>query len=82
MRVCTPAPVGSGNWQPQVEKRIKALQRLADNRLRAEVQINAEKLAYDFGHFPLVSEITDDYLKKVHDDEVFKLLREGKTEMV
>lgn len=70
-----------GNYRPQVEKRIKALQRLADNRLRAEVQINAEKLMYDFGHFPLVSEITDQYLKDVHDKEVFKLLREGKTEM-
>jgi len=70
-----------GNFRPQVEKRIKALQRLADNRLRAEVQINAEKLAYDFGHYPLVSEITDEYLKKVHDDDVFKLMREGKTEM-
>lgn len=70
-----------GNYRPQVEKKIKALQRLADNRLRAEVQINAEKLKYDFGHFPLVSEITDDYLKKIHDHEVHKLLREGKTEM-
>lgn len=71
----------TGDFRTLVEKRIKALQRLADNRLRAEVQINAEKLVYDFGHFPLVSEVSDDYLKKVHDDEVFKLLREGKTEM-
>ena len=70
-----------GNFRPVVEKKIKAMQRLADNRLRAEVQINAEKLVYDFGHFPLVSEIEDEYLKKVHDDEMYKLLREGKTEM-
>lgn len=71
----------TGNFRPMVEKRIKAMQRLADNRLRAEVQVNAEKLVYDFGHYPLVSEVSDDYLKKVHDDELFKLLREGKTEM-
>lgn len=72
---------GNGDVRPLVEKKIKAMQRLADNRLRTEVQINAEKLMYDFEHFPLVSEIIDEYLKKVHDDEVFKLLREGKTEM-
>lgn len=71
----------SGNWHHQVEKRIRALQRLADNRLRVEVQVNAEKLSYDFGHFPLVAEVDDEYLKKLHDSEVFKLLREGKTEM-
>lgn len=71
-----------------VEKKLKALQRLANNRLRAEVEIHSDKLAADFtpefaekSHFPLVSEITDDYLKKVHDTEVFKLLKEGKTEM-
>lgn len=76
------APVpGSGNYHHKVERKLKAMQRLADNRLRVEVQINAEKLSYDFGHFPLVSEIDDDYLRKVHDDEVFKLLREGKAEM-
>lgn len=71
----------SGNVRHVVEQKIKALQRLADNRLRTEVQINAEKLSYDFGHFPLVSEVVDDYLKKIHDNEVFKLLREGESEM-
>lgn len=70
-----------GDFGRLVERKIKAMQRLADNRMRAEVQINAEKLVYDFGHYPLVSEITDEYLKKVHDADVFKLLREGKTEM-
>lgn len=68
-----------GQW---VERKLAALQRLADNRLRVEVEIHADKLQHDFGgKFPLVSEITDDYLKKVHDAEVFKLLKEGKTEM-
>jgi len=70
-----------GDFDKWVEKKIKALQRLADNRLRSEVQVNAEKLAYDFGHFPLVSEVSDEYLKKIYDDEIFKLLREGKSEM-
>lgn len=65
-----------------VEKKVKSLQRLADNRLRVEVEIHSDKLSYDFeGRFPTVEEITDDYLKNIHDAEVFKLLREGKTEM-
>jgi len=65
-----------------VERQIKALQRLADNRLRAEVQINSDKLNHDFdGRYPLVSEITDEYLIAVFENEMFKLLREGKSEM-
>lgn len=73
---------GNGHVEPQIERKLKALQRLADNRLRVEVEIHADKLQHDFnGSFPLVSQVTDDYLKKVHDAEVFKLLKEGKTEM-
>ena len=65
-----------------IEKKLKACQRLANNRLRAEVQINGDKLNYDFkGRFPLVSEITDDYLINIFNDQIFKLLREGKSEM-
>lgn len=71
-----------------VEKKLKALQRLADNRLRVEVEIHSDKLAADFtppyadkSHFPLVSEITDEYLKNLHDNEIFKLLKEGKADM-
>lgn len=65
-----------------IDRQIKALQRLADNRLRAEVQINSDKLHHDFdGRYPLVSEITDDYLIKIFEHEMFKLLREGKSEM-
>lgn len=65
-----------------VARKVAALQRLADNRLRVEVEIHAEKLNHDFdGRYPLVSEVTDEYLKNVHDKEVYKLLREGKTDM-
>ncbi len=65
-----------------VEKKLKALIRLAMNRIRVEVEIHADKLTYDFGgRFPTVSDITDDYLKNVHDAEVYKLLKEGKSEM-
>ena len=64
-----------------VNRKISALQRLANNRLRAEVGINSEKLDYDFGHRPQVHEVTDDYLKGVHDKEIMRLLKEGKSDM-
>lgn len=65
-----------------VERKMKALQRLADHRLRAEVQINADKLHHDWkGRYPLVSEMTDEYMQGVFQAELFKLLREGKSAM-
>lgn len=65
-----------------VKRKLKALQRLADSRLRVEVEIHSEKLNFDFGdRNPLVSEVTDEYLKQLHDKELFKLLKEGKSEM-
>lgn len=57
------------------------LQVKANRILRAEVEIKARKLEYDFGHPPLVKEISDAYLEKVHDSEMWKLLREGADEM-
>ena len=69
------------------DKKLAALQRLADNRLRVEVEIHADKLQADFEllhnqkRLPKISEITDTYIKDIHDKEIFKLLREGKTDM-
>jgi II/X family phage/plasmid replication protein len=66
------------------DKKLAALQRLADNRLRVECEIHADKLQHDFEHLgrlPKISEVTDDYIKNIHDREVFKLLREGKSDM-
>jgi hypothetical protein len=65
-----------------IERKVQALQRLADRILRFEVQINADKLHYDFkGRYPLVSEITDEYLINVYEQQVFKLFKEGRSEM-
>lgn len=58
-------------------RHVSALQRLANNRLRAEVEIHAEKLDYDFGKKPRVREITTEYLQAVFDKEMGRLLREG-----
>ncbi len=66
---------------PRVKRKIEALQRLADNRLRGEVEIHSDKFQYDFGKNPLVSEVTDAYLQGVYDTEVEKILREGKRGM-
>lgn len=72
-------------------RKIKALQMLADRRLRCEVQINARKLQDDFASlliaeglgrkYPKVSEITDEYLIGIYQAEMIKLLKEGKSEM-
>jgi II/X family phage/plasmid replication protein len=64
-----------------VMRKIAALQRLANNRLRVEVEIHADKLDADFGHKPRVGEVTDEYLTGLHDKEIKRLLREGKSGM-
>lgn len=63
------------------ERKVEALQRLADKTLRCEVEIHSDKLQYDFEKNPLVSEVTDAYLEAVYDKEIEKLLREGKQGM-
>ncbi|NPT42129.1 replication protein [Paraburkholderia sp. 1N] len=65
----------------RVERKIDALQRLADRRLRAEVEIHSDKLQYDFGKNPRVDEVSDAYLERLFDSEIEKLLREGKQGM-
>lgn len=65
-----------------VNKKLSALQRLADNRLRVEVEIHSKKFLADFeDRHPTVAEVTDEYLQSVHDREVQRLLKEGKSEM-
>lgn len=68
------------NWK-RVERKMAALQRLADRRLRVEVEIHADKFQYDFEKNPLVSEVTDAYLEALFDKEIEKILREGKQGM-
>ncbi len=65
----------------RVERKLRALQRLADRRLRVEVEIHSDKLQYDFGRNPTAAELTDDYLQTVHDNEIERVLREGKQGM-
>lgn len=61
----------------QASRKVAALHRLANSRLRAEVEIHAEKLDYDFGHKPKVKEVTTDYLQATFDKEIARLMREG-----
>lgn len=65
----------------RVERKVQALQRLADKRLRVEVEIHADKLQYDFGRCPMVHELGDEYLQRIHDSEIERVLREGKQGM-
>jgi hypothetical protein len=60
---------------------LEGLQHAANGIMRAEVQIKARKLDDDFGHKPTVADVTEDYLKPVHDREMARLIREGKSEM-
>lgn len=65
----------------RVDRKVNALQRLADKRLRVEVEIHADKLQYDFGRNPTVPEVSDEYLQRIHDTEIERVLREGKQGM-
>jgi II/X family phage/plasmid replication protein len=65
----------------RVERKLCALQRLANKRLRVEVEIHSDKLQYDFGKNPTVAELQDSYLERIHDIEIERLLREGKQAM-
>lgn len=62
-------------------RKVDALHRLANNRLRVEVSIHADKFQYDLGRIPRVEELDDEYLHAVHAKEVERLLREGKQGM-
>lgn len=88
-RVVTAKTATDLNSYKRAYRLVDALERLANYRLRAEVQINGPKLKYDFEEklkdldrqFPLVSEITDDYLKNIYHKEMFKLTKESEIEM-
>lgn len=65
-----------------VERKLRAMQRLANNRLRVEVEVHSKKFLADFeDRHPTVNEVTDQYLQAVHDREVKRLMKEGKTDM-
>lgn len=59
---------------------LDVLQDYANKLLRSEVSIR-RRLVEDFGKWPLVSEVTGEYLKRIHDAEMARLVREGKAEM-
>jgi len=63
---------------------LEALQQTANERLRWEVEIKAKTLCKDHEHLrrdPRVEDITPAYLRRVHDREVGRLVREGEAEM-
>lgn len=62
-------------------EKLEGLQHRANGIMRAEVQIKARKLDDDFGHKPTVAEVTEDYIKTVHDREMARLIREGRSQM-
>ncbi len=60
---------------------LEDLQHYANRVLRWEVSVKAKKLDEDHGQKPRVSEISADYLRKLHYREVRRLVREGEAEV-
>lgn len=58
-----------------------SLQGLANGIMRVETSIKSKKLRSDLNEKPLVCQVTDEYLMRVHDTEVTRLLKEGEAEM-
>jgi II/X family phage/plasmid replication protein len=58
-------------------EKLFELQELANSLIRVELEIKARKLKYDFGHLPLVREVTEEYLNGLLDAEVKRFLKEG-----
>lgn len=63
------------------EEDFDQLQSYAHKVLRWEVEVKARKLQYDYGEKLLVSEISADYLRKLHYREVRRLVREGEADV-
>lgn len=59
------------------DDKLMSLQAYANKIIRCECEIKARKLKYDFGHMPLVSEVSNEYINNVHDVEVKRFLKEG-----
>jgi II/X family phage/plasmid replication protein len=61
---------------------IYGLQDQANRILRLETSIKARKLSKDHqGQKPQVGQLTQDYLERVHDREIARLLKEAQTDM-
>jgi II/X family phage/plasmid replication protein len=60
---------------------LQDLQHYANRVLRWEVSVKAKKLDEDHGKKPLVSEISSEYLRKLHYREVRRLVREGEADV-
>lgn len=59
------------------DDKLMSLQAYANRIIRCELEIKARKLKYDFGHLPLIGEVTNEYINNVHDVEVRRFLKEG-----
>lgn len=64
------------NWLD--DGQLTEIQLLANEILRVETEVKARKLKYDFGYMPFVWEVTDQYLQKLHEREVVKVLNLAK----
>lgn len=61
----------------RAERVVQALQRLANSRLRVEVEVKGDKLSDHFGVKPMVRDVPLSFFHEVWDKELRKLMREG-----
>lgn len=54
----------------------QALQDKADKILRVEVELKSRKLKQDFGFYPMVDDISKDYLRKAYNEQIKGFLKE------
>ena len=61
--------------------RIDYLQEIADKIIRMEVEIKSRKVKDIYGKYPYIGQVKIDELYGIYDREVFRLLKEGKSDM-
>lgn len=60
---------------------LEGLQLMANGILRVETEIKSKKLQEAFNGMPLVGNVTDGVVTKIHDREVLRLLKEGQSDV-
>lgn len=67
--------------KPAIMYDVAALQETANRYLRFEVEVRSRKLNEEFGGKPTIVKVTREWLEALHDREMGRVLREGKSGM-
>src|ERR1043166_3239424 len=67
--------------KPAIMFDVAALQEIANRYVRFEVEVRSRKLIEEFGEKPTVVQVSREWLETLHDREIARILREGKSGM-